>query len=218
MTPFDRQVRAQVYRLLAGGASTVDAIVIGDSRGWDVPEVEVSLNRLAQEKVIALLDGTDRVWMTHPFSGVETSYQAVISDQSWFANCAWDALAILALLGDGEARASGAAGRACLDSGGRASDSQGHSSRFWCPQRISGTTSDSLERISTASGRKPAWKRGSCRVDTTWATWRRLKPFFEMSMDWYSGRMDEDWDPPTPDTAEAIFAKHGLTGDFWKLS
>jgi len=42
--------------------------------------------------------------------------------------------------------------------------------------------------------------------------------FFEMSMDWYSGRMDEDWDPPTPDTAEAIFAKHGLTGDFWKLS
>ena len=110
MTPFDRQVRAQVYRLLAGGASTVDAIVIGDSRGWDAPEVEASLNRLAQENVIALLDGTDRVWMAHPFSGVETSYQAVISVQSWFANCAWDALAILALLGDGEARASGAAG------------------------------------------------------------------------------------------------------------
>lgn len=40
----------------------------------------------------------------------------------------------------------------------------------------------------------------------------------EMSKDWYRGRMDEDWDPPTTEAAQAIFAKHGLTGDFWKLS
>lgn len=42
--------------------------------------------------------------------------------------------------------------------------------------------------------------------------------FFEMSKDWYAGRMDEAWEPPTTETAEAIFGKHGLTGDFWKLS
>jgi len=30
--------------------------------------------------------------------------------------------------------------------------------------------------------------------------------------------MEESWEPPTPETAETIFAKHGLTGDFWKLS
>lgn len=108
MTPFDRQVRAQIYKLLAGGASTVDAAVIATSRGWDTPEVEVSLLRLADSHIVALIDETTRVWMAHPFSGVETAYQAVIGDQSWYANCAWDALAILALLGDGEARASGA--------------------------------------------------------------------------------------------------------------
>jgi hypothetical protein len=106
MTPFDRQVRAQIYKLLAGGAATVDAAVIANSRGWDTPEVEVSLIRLAAAHVIALVDQTTRVWMAHPFSGVETAYQAVIGDRSWYANCAWDALAILALLGDGEARAS----------------------------------------------------------------------------------------------------------------
>jgi len=110
MTPFDRQVRAQIYRLVAGGASSVDASVISSSRGWDTPEVESSLKRLAVEHVIALLDDSYRVWMAHPFSGIETSYQTVIGDQAWYANCAWDALAILALLGDGEARASGAAG------------------------------------------------------------------------------------------------------------
>ena len=34
----------------------------------------------------------------------------MIGDRTWFANCAWDALAILALLGDGKAIATGAAG------------------------------------------------------------------------------------------------------------
>ena len=110
MTPFDRQVRAQIYRLLVSGVATVDALVIAESRGWDTPEVESSLRRLADQHIIALLDTSTQVWMAHPFSGVETSYQAVIGERSWFANCAWDALAILALLGDGEARATGAAG------------------------------------------------------------------------------------------------------------
>jgi hypothetical protein len=109
MTSFDRQVRAQIYRLFAGGASTVDALVIADSRGWDTPEVESSLGRLADEHVIALVKASPQVWMAHPFSGVETSYQAVIGDRSWYANCAWDALAVLALLGDGEVRATGVA-------------------------------------------------------------------------------------------------------------
>ena len=106
MTPFDRQVRAQIYNLIAGGASWVDASAIATSRGWDAPEVVSSLNRLADEHVIALGEDGSRIWMAHPFSGIETSHQAVIGAQSWYANCAWDALAILALLGDGEARAS----------------------------------------------------------------------------------------------------------------
>lgn len=40
---------------------------------------------------------------------------------------------------------------------------------------------------------------------------------FEMSREWYRGRVDEDWVPPTIEEAEAIFARHGLTGDFWKM-
>ena len=40
---------------------------------------------------------------------------------------------------------------------------------------------------------------------------------FELSMDWYEGRMDVDWAPPTPEQAESVFARHGLTGEFWSL-
>lgn len=40
---------------------------------------------------------------------------------------------------------------------------------------------------------------------------------YELSRDWYLGRMDEDWEPPTVESAERVFREHGLTGSFWSL-
>lgn len=40
---------------------------------------------------------------------------------------------------------------------------------------------------------------------------------YELSRDWYANRMDEDWQPPSAEEAEAIFRRHGLTGEFWSL-
>lgn len=107
MTPFDRTVRSQVYRLLAGGATEVDAGSIAISRGWEIGEVEAALDRLDQAHRLALAHGSHKVQMAHPFSGVETGHRAVIGERSWNANCAWDALAVLSLLGDGEAHSDG---------------------------------------------------------------------------------------------------------------
>ena len=103
MTPFDRQVRAQVYQLLVAGAPTVDEASTALSRGWEVEEVASSLRRLSSEHRLALLEDTTRVAMAHPFSGVVTTYRSVIGSRAWYANCAWDSLAILALMGDGSA-------------------------------------------------------------------------------------------------------------------
>lgn len=110
MTPFDRAVRAEVYRLLADGVGQVDATALGRSGGWDPRQVAASLERLEAQHRIALLPGTHRVWMAHPFSGIDTGYRAHIGTRSWPANCAWDALAIVALLGDGAGRATGRGG------------------------------------------------------------------------------------------------------------
>lgn len=41
---------------------------------------------------------------------------------------------------------------------------------------------------------------------------------YNLSKDWYRGRMDEDWDPPAPEEVQSIFERHGLTGDFWRVS
>lgn len=107
MTPFDRAVRAEVYRLFVDGVEQVDASAISRARGWDSRQVESSLARLEAQHRIALLPDTKRVWMAHPFSGTDTGYQAHVDRRSWLANCAWDALAIVALLGDGTGRVTG---------------------------------------------------------------------------------------------------------------
>lgn len=107
MTPFDRAVRAEVYRLFADGLEDVDASAISQAGGWDRQEVEPSLERLEAEHRLALLPDTRRVWMAHPFSGTDTGYQAQIGGRSWHANCAWDALAIVGLLGEGTGHVTG---------------------------------------------------------------------------------------------------------------
>ena len=137
MTAFDRQVRAQIYRLFSDGMTVVDAAAMAESRGWVAEEVEASLGRLAEAHLIKLAEGSHRVEMAHPFSGANTGYRTVVGDRSWNANCAWDALALLALMGDGEAFAPGADGDLVwtVDDGKVSPDGVVHllipASRFW---------------------------------------------------------------------------------------
>jgi hypothetical protein len=100
MTPFDRRVRATIYGLLVDQVRKVDPDVVAHAGGWERGEVASSFTRLADARRLALSPGGS-VRMAHPFSGVLTGYRASIGDSWWHANCAWDALAILSLLGDG---------------------------------------------------------------------------------------------------------------------
>ena len=40
---------------------------------------------------------------------------------------------------------------------------------------------------------------------------------YDLGRDWYATRMDFDWQPVTAQQATAMFAAHGLVGDFWSL-
>lgn len=102
MTPFESAVRARVYSLLVEGIRKVDVEAVAESGGWAPGEVAAAFSAMADDHLIALTDDGRTVWMAHPFSGVATSYRAVVGSRSWYANCAWDALAILSLLGDGQ--------------------------------------------------------------------------------------------------------------------
>ncbi len=105
MNEIDRDVRAEIYRLLVAGGPGPSAHEIAPGVGLDVPEVERALARLAEERRIALVPGQWQVAMAHPFSGVPSDHLVRIGDRTWWANCGWDGFAVLALLGDGDVEA-----------------------------------------------------------------------------------------------------------------
>jgi hypothetical protein len=58
------------------------------------------LHDLETARHIALVPGTDRILMAFPFSAIATPFQATVRGRSHFANCAWDAIAFHAMLGE----------------------------------------------------------------------------------------------------------------------
>jgi hypothetical protein len=44
-----------------------------------------------------------------------------------------------------------------------------------------------------------------------------LETCWRLADAWYADRLAPDWRRRTPDEAEALFAKLGLEGDFWRL-
>ena len=101
MNAFERLVRAAVIQTLRDTGFAPSAAQIAATLGDGEPDVSSALHSLAKAHRLALVPGTDKVWMAHPFSGVETDFVVSIGPRRWFANCVWDGLAILALLGDG---------------------------------------------------------------------------------------------------------------------
>ena len=101
MAEVDRVVRSAAFEALMGGGSGPTPSDLAAATGVAEAEVSQSLERLSDAHRLVLSAEGDRVEMAHPFSGVATDYQSLIDERRWWANCGWDAFAILGLLGDG---------------------------------------------------------------------------------------------------------------------
>ena len=111
LTELDWSVRGEVYATFGrtGRAPSIDELAI--FADVTEPMARESLARLADGHHLALLpDGG--VWMANPFSAVPTEYPVDTPKMSCWANCAWDALGVPAILGvDGWTRTQ------CAESG-----------------------------------------------------------------------------------------------------
>lgn len=79
-------VRARIYaHFVATGRAPdhIDAAAIGE---------------LAAQKLIALAPNSDTIWMAHPFSAFPTAFRVASGGVEYYANCAWDAFGIAAVL------------------------------------------------------------------------------------------------------------------------
>lgn len=101
MDSFERFVRARVIQGLRDTAAAPSVDDLAEGLDASPEAVRAALGALADEHRLVLLPGTGAVWMAHPFSAVETDFVVKIGDRRWYANCVWDGLSIMALLGDG---------------------------------------------------------------------------------------------------------------------
>lgn len=106
MTPVEGAVRAESYRLLIRSGSGPTVTELSTACALPEADVEAALRKLQEDHLLAITPDGSRVLMAHPFSGVPTGHEAVVGERRWHASCAWDALAILSLMGDGEALVS----------------------------------------------------------------------------------------------------------------
>ena len=94
----DQKVRLSIYEHIVetGIAPTTDNLAghLGVSR----EELDSSLLRLTSNRALVLFPNTNEIWMAHPFSAVPTPYPVETKRITYYANCAWDALGIPALL------------------------------------------------------------------------------------------------------------------------
>lgn len=95
----DRSVRLRIYQHFAAPGKALTPTEMAALLGHARPTVEDSYQRLAAGRAIVLAPNTVNIWMAHPFSAVPTPYPVRTAQASYWANCAWDALNITALLG-----------------------------------------------------------------------------------------------------------------------
>ena len=98
-TDFDWAVRAEIYRTFAERGSAPAVGEIAAALGSTEHRVRSALQTLYEAHEIAPLASGDGVWMANPFSAVPTDFVVETPRMTCWANCAWDALGIPAILG-----------------------------------------------------------------------------------------------------------------------
>lgn len=86
-------LRGHLYRRIRESGLVPRRAELGESLGVGAGEVDRALALLAEAHVV-VLDEAGEVWMAHPFSAVETPFRVRTPGMYYWANCAWDALAI----------------------------------------------------------------------------------------------------------------------------
>jgi hypothetical protein len=111
----DKHVRLHLYERFLSVGSPPTAAEAAEALAIPPNEAEEAYRRLEQGHVIVLAPGTTNVWMANPLSAVPTRFRVVTDDgRSWWGNCVWDGLGILAMVGS-----DGAVDTSCPDCGER---------------------------------------------------------------------------------------------------
>lgn len=95
---FDNHVRLATYRSFVDLGRAPLAAEIAKMLSATPVEVEAALRRLHEAHVLVLAPGSPYIWMANPMSALPTPYSVTAGAKTFWGNCIWDALGILAML------------------------------------------------------------------------------------------------------------------------
>lgn len=95
----DRAVRLHIYYHFAAMGRPPTTGETASALGKALAEVEESYRRLAAGRVMVLEPGVLDIRMANPLSAVPTPFRVEAIGRSWYGNCVWDALGVIAMFG-----------------------------------------------------------------------------------------------------------------------
>ena len=92
-------MRREVYRQFVDSGHAPTPVSLAPVLGVSEADASASLRRLDEVHEIVLEPGTLTIRKLLPFACEPTPHRVVIGGRSWYANCAWDALGVVAAFG-----------------------------------------------------------------------------------------------------------------------
>lgn len=220
LTSHDEAVRGALTRAIArlGHAPSNDDLA--RELGVSLEALEASLRRLHDAHALLLHPHVCRAWVVHPFALSAGSCWVDTGAVGYWANCLYCAFGIAAATGRDaviSTRIGGERDPVRYTIAGGAPEPADHlfhlstpPARWW--DNVIFACASFQPFRSEAEIDDWCWRHALPRGATL--TTRMLWAF---ASDWYGAYLREPWRKRTPAEVRALFARHGLTSDFWQI-
>lgn len=220
LTIFDQDVRGELTRAIAELGYAPANEQLAQRLDGQVSAVERSLKRLHDAHALLLHPHSCRPWVVHPFALSPGSCWVEVGVRGWWANCLYCGMGIAAALnedatihtrlgGEGEAIAVHVSGGQV-----READLLFHLStpvKEWWDNVIHACASFQPFRLEAEIDR---W---CARHNLPRGAIIPLPRMWSFAADWYGTYLRAPWRKRSAEQVKALFAKHGLQGEFWQL-
>lgn len=92
-------VRLYIYNQMVETSAAPTTADTAHALGRPEGDVQQAYRTLADARMLVLRPGSHTVWMAMPFSNMQTAFTVIAGGRAYYANCAWDAFGIPAMLG-----------------------------------------------------------------------------------------------------------------------
>ena len=99
MHPLAQQVRVYIDNQMVETSAAPSTGDTARALGRAEAEIEGVFRELDEARMLVLRPGSHTVWMAGPFSNMQTAFTVIAGGRAYYANCAWDAFGIPAMLG-----------------------------------------------------------------------------------------------------------------------